>query len=51
VERKLEVFRAPNPSAEPPSYGEHAEYWADQSVPVALDGVVVGEVVVADLLP
>lgn len=51
VERKLEVFQAPDASAEPPRYGEHAEYRAGQTVPVVLDGVVAGVVAVADLLP
>lgn len=51
VERKLEVFRAPNSGTEPPSYDEHSEYFAGQSAPVVLDGAVVGEVAVADLLP
>lgn len=51
VERKLEVFRSPDASAEAPSYRAHAEYRVGQTVPVILDGVPAGEIAVVDLLP
>jgi len=51
VERKLEVFQAPDANIEPARYAAHSEYGSRESVPLVLDGVVVGEVAVADLLP
>lgn len=50
-DRRLEVYTDPAPAGEPAHYRSRREHGPDESVPVVLDGVVVGHVVVRDLLP
>jgi Uma2 family endonuclease len=51
VDRVLEVYEAPTGPTELPDYGAARVYGAGDVVPVVLDGVEVGKVQVADLLP
>ena len=48
---QIEVFTAPDPSATPPVYTTRTIYLPGQDVPVVLDGLQVGTIPVADLLP
>lgn len=49
--RQIEVYTDPDPSATPPAYRTRTTYRPGDSVPVILDGVQVGTVAVADVLP
>jgi Uma2 family endonuclease len=51
VDRVLEVYEAPTGPSEQPDYGAARVYGAADVVPVVLEGVEVGKVQVADLLP
>lgn len=51
VDRKMEVFSDPDPSANPPAYRTRQVYGPGDPVPLVLDGAAVGSVPAADLLP
>jgi Uma2 family endonuclease len=51
VDRQVEVFTDPNQSASPPEYRLRSNYSPGQSVPLILDGQLVANIVVDDLLP
>ncbi|HET6574997.1 MAG TPA: Uma2 family endonuclease [Fimbriiglobus sp.] len=51
VDRKVEVFSDPDPSATPPAYRTRQAYDPGDPVPLVLDGAAVGSVPAADLLP
>lgn len=52
VERRLEVYTAPTGAAQAEAgYGEQAQFGADDHAPVIVEGVEVGRVKIADLLP
>lgn len=51
VDRKVEVFSGPDPSANPPAYRTRQAYDPGDPVPLVLDGTAVGSVPAADLLP
>ena len=50
-DRQIEVYTHPDPAAGPPAYHTRTDYPAGLSVPVVLDGVAVGSIGVAGLLP
>lgn len=47
VDRQVEVYSSPQRDG----YATHVCYRSGQSVPVVLDGVMVGQIAVDDLLP
>ena len=49
--RQIEVHTDPDPAAVPPAFAEPRHYGEGESVPVWLDGKMVGEVAVRDVLP
>jgi Uma2 family endonuclease len=51
VDHQIEVYSRPDPVAAPPAYQSCDMYRSGDTVPVVLDGAVVGSVPVADLLP
>jgi Uma2 family endonuclease len=51
VDRRVEVYSGPRPTAAPPAYATRTDYIPGQGVPIALDGQVVASIAVADLLP
>jgi Uma2 family endonuclease len=51
IDRRLEVFTNPTGASDAPGYGSETIYGADQQVPLALDGVELGRLLVHDLLP
>lgn len=51
VDRRVEVFSDPDPSANPPAYRSRQAYDRGDQVPLVLDGATVGSVSAADLLP
>ncbi len=51
VDRQVEVYADPDPAADVPRYGPAAVYRPGDAVPVTLDGRVVGQVRVDDVLP
>src|SRR5208282_1030412 len=46
---QVEVYTGPDPAAG--QYGNHVDYRPGQAIPVIIDGQVVGQIAVADLLP
>jgi Uma2 family endonuclease len=50
-DRQVEVYTDPDPAAAPPAYRTRTDYRPGDAVPVSLDGVPVGSVAVADVLP
>ncbi len=46
---RVEVYTGPDPMAG--QYGNHVDYYPGQDVPVVIDGKVVRQIAVADLLP
>lgn len=50
VHRKLEVFTAPQPGTTS-GYAHNKTYGESDHVPVILDGVVIGHILVSDVLP
>lgn len=50
-DRQVEVYTDPDPTATPPAYRTRTDYRPGDTVPVTLDGVQVGTVAVADVLP
>ncbi len=46
---QVEVYTGPNPAAG--QYGNHVDDRPGQAIPVIIDGQVVGQIAVADLLP
>lgn len=51
VDRVIEVYTDPDPTATPPAYHTHTNYAPGQSVPLVLDGQAVATIPVDDLLP
>lgn len=51
IDRQVEVYTEPDPAADPPAYRTRTDYPDGQDVPVVLDGVSVGTIPVAELLP
>ena len=50
-DRQVEVYTDPQPAADPPGYAARADFKPGDAVQLTLDGVAVGSVPVADLLP
>ena len=48
---QVEVYSDPQPAASPPTYATRTDYRPGQDVPIVLDGMPVGSIAVADLLP
>ena len=48
---QIEVYTAPDPTANPPAYATRTDYRPGQDVPIVLDGVAVGAIPASDLLP
>jgi Uma2 family endonuclease len=51
IDRRVEVHTAPSGPGAAPAYGQVQTFPPGSSVPVVLDGAVVGQVAVNDLLP
>jgi Uma2 family endonuclease len=51
VDRRIEVYTQPSGPTAVPAYGAQQTYQVGDTVPLVLDGVSVGVVAVADLLP
>ncbi len=51
IDRQVEVYTDPDPSADPPRYQTTTIYTPGQDVPVVLEGVQVATIPAADLLP
>jgi Uma2 family endonuclease len=51
VDRRIEVYTEPSGPADRPDYRNRKEFAPGESVPVVLDGALVGHLPVADLLP
>lgn len=49
--RSIEVYTKPTGPGEPPGYQARRDYGPGEEVPVVLDGVEIGRIAVADLLP
>jgi Uma2 family endonuclease len=50
-DRQVEVYTQPSGAAAAPAYGNSQIYRAGSSVPLTLDGVLVGQIPVGELLP
>lgn len=50
-ERIVEVYTSPTPTAEPAAYATRTDYAVGQSVPLTLDGTIVGHLAVIELMP
>jgi Uma2 family endonuclease len=50
-DRQIEVYTDPQPATNPPAYATRRTYSATDAVPVILDGLTIGTVAVADVLP
>jgi Uma2 family endonuclease len=50
-DRQIEVYANPDPNVNPPAYTTRTDYAITDTVPIVLDGVVVGSVPVAELIP
>lgn len=50
-ERHIEVYTNPDPAANPPAYTTRTDYGIADTVPIVLDGVEVGTLPVAELIP
>ena len=51
IESRFEVYTDPTGPADQPDYRQRQEYGPDDEIPVVLDGVEVGRLLVRDLLP
>jgi len=51
VDRCVEVYTQPDPTAEPADYRNREEYFPGDNIPVMLDDRTIGTVAVSDLLP
>ncbi len=51
VDSQVEVYTDPDPAATPPGYRTRTDYAPGQDVPLVLDGVAVGSIPAAELLP
>lgn len=51
VDRWVEVYTDPLPTAQEPEYRTHCTYGIDEQLPVTIDGVESGLVYIRDLLP
>jgi len=51
VDRQVEVYSSPSSSGPSPAYGQRIDYGASDQVPLMLDGVLVTNLLVRDLLP
>ncbi len=51
ADSQIEVYTDPDPTANPPAYLSRTDYLLGQDVPIVLDGVAVGAIPVAELVP
>ncbi len=51
VDRRIEVYTNPNPTANPPAYTNRTDYAFLDPVPLVLDGITVATIPVAELIP
>jgi len=51
IESRFEAYTEPSGAARQPDYRQRQEYGPDDEIPVVLDGVEVGRLLVRDLLP
>jgi Uma2 family endonuclease len=51
VDRQVEVYTSPSGPATQPGFAQRAIYRAGDNIPLVLDGVVVAQLAVGDLLP
>jgi Uma2 family endonuclease len=51
VDRQIEVYSDPDPTANPPAYRARTDYRPGDTVPITLGGAVVGTIAAGDLLP
>jgi len=51
ADRQIEVYTTPDPTADPPTYTVRTDYGLADAVPLVLDGVEVGTIPVAELIP
>ena len=51
VDLQVEVYSDPDPASDPPAYRTRTDHHPGDAVPMTLDGVEVGRLSVADLLP
>lgn len=51
VDRQLEVYTLPSGATTTPSFGQRRDYRMGHDVPLLLDGAIVGNIPVGDLLP
>jgi Uma2 family endonuclease len=51
IDRQVEVYTGPSGPADEPAYNARQDFLPGQDVPLVLDGVVVAQVAVNDLLP
>jgi Uma2 family endonuclease len=51
IDRIIEVYTAPSGPVQSPAYGNRQDYRPGDLVPLVLDGAIVAQVPVADLLP
>jgi hypothetical protein len=51
AERQIEVYTLPSGPAERPVYAQRHDFAEDAAVPVALNGVEIGQLPVRELLP
>jgi Uma2 family endonuclease len=51
IDRQVEVYSSPDPTANPAQYTTRTDYPVGSSVPLVLDGVTVVAIPVADLIP
>ena len=51
VDRQVEVYTDPDPTANPPAYGTRTDYKPGDQLPITLDGQQAGTIAVSELLP
>ena len=51
IDNRVEVFSLPSGPTAAPAFGQRVEYRVGDSIPLTLDGVVVGSIQVQELLP
>lgn len=50
-DRHIEVYTNPDPASNPPAYATRTDYGTADTVPIVLDGIAVGTLPVAELIP
>jgi Uma2 family endonuclease len=51
ADKRIEVYTTPDTTANPPAYAARLDYLPGDTVPITLDGAVVGTIAVNELLP